>query len=68
VEQFEGGSMRSQSFSRYWARVVVSPGGARLALRSHGRELEIGCNLSDEQRLELAQALQRRLRRDETSH
>jgi uncharacterized membrane protein len=62
VEQFEGGAMRSQAFSRYWARVVVSPGGSRLALRSHGRELEIGRVMTDEQRLELARALQRRLR------
>jgi len=62
VEQFEGGSMRSQAFSRYWAQVVVSPDGGRLALRSHGRELEIGRVMNGEQRLELAQALTRRLR------
>ena len=68
VERLEGGSTLSQAFSRYWARVVVSEDGGRLALRSHGREFEVGRTLSDEQRLELAQALQRRLRRDETSY
>jgi len=62
VERLEGGRTRSQAFSRYWARVVVSEDGDRLALRSHGREFEIGRNLSGAQRLELAQALRRRLR------
>ena len=62
VERFEAGCTRSQAFSRYWARVVVSEDGSRLALRSHGREFEIGRTLSDAQRLELAQALRRRLR------
>jgi uncharacterized membrane protein len=62
VEQFEGGRTRTQALSRHWARVVVSRDGTRLALRSHGREFEIGCTLNDAQRLELAQALTRRLR------
>ena len=62
VEQFEGGSMRSRTFSRCWARVVISPDGGRLALRSHGRELEVGRAMNEEQRLELARALSRRLR------
>lgn len=62
VERLEGGTTRSEAFSRYWARVVVSRDGSRLALRSHGRELEIGRVLNDAQRLELARALQRRLR------
>jgi uncharacterized membrane protein len=41
--------------------VVASGDGSRLALRSHGRELEIGRYLNDEQRLDLARALRRRL-------
>jgi uncharacterized membrane protein len=65
LERLEAGSLSTAALSRYWARVAVSRDGSRLALRSHGREFEIGRNLSDEQRLELAQALQRRLRRDE---
>jgi len=62
VEQFDAGRRRSRSFSRHWAQVVVSGDGSRLALRSHGRELEIGRIMSDEQRLDLARALSRRLR------
>ena len=62
IERFEGGATCREAFSRYWARVVVNRDGSRLALRSHGRELEIGRVLSDAQRLKLARALQRRLR------
>jgi uncharacterized membrane protein len=49
-------------FNRYWAQVVVSRDGSRLALRSHGREIEIGRNMSDGQRRELARELKRQLR------
>ena len=62
VERLDGGAASSEVFSRYWARVVVSPDGGRLALRSHGRELEIGRAMSDAQRLDLARALRHRLR------
>ena len=41
---------------------LIEIDGDRLALRSHGREFEIGRTLSDAQRLELAQALRHRLR------
>jgi uncharacterized membrane protein len=66
IERLDGGRMRGAALSRYWARVVVSRDGSRLALRSHGREFEIGRTLSDAQRLELAQALERGLRRHDT--
>lgn len=66
IERLDGGSLSTAALSRYWARVAVSRDGSRLALRSHGREFEIGRALSDEQRRELAQALQRRLRRHDT--
>jgi uncharacterized membrane protein len=59
LEWCEAGSLRTEALSRYWARVVASRDGSRLALRSHGREVEIGRNLSDEQRLELARALKK---------
>ncbi len=62
VEFFDGGHVRSYQLSRYWAQVTVSRDGGRLALRSHGRELEIGRYLSDEQRLDMARELKRRLR------
>ncbi len=68
IEWLDGGSLSTAMLSRYWARVAVSRDGSRLALRSHGREFEIGRNLSDEQRLELARALQRCLRGDEASN
>lgn len=52
-------------FNRCWAQVVVrcdAPGRAcRLALRSHGREVEFGRHLTDEGRLALAHELRRRI-------
>jgi len=62
VERREGSSTHRDAVSRHWARVVASRDGSRLALRSHGRELEIGRNMNVEQRQELAQALKRCLR------
>lgn len=63
VEWCEIGQLRNHELSRYWAQVVTSRDGRRLALRSHGRELAVGRHLSDEQRLELARDLARELRR-----
>jgi uncharacterized membrane protein len=62
VESFEAGRATSHELNRLWAQVVASPGGARLALRSHGREVEIGRHMNDEQRLTLARELGRQLR------
>jgi uncharacterized membrane protein len=61
VEWVSAGNARNREFNRHWAQVVANGDGSRLALRSHGRELEIGRYMSDEQRLELARALRRRL-------
>lgn len=49
-------------FHPYWARLRLRPGrwrGApsRLVIRSHGREVEIGAFLTDEERTELARRL-----------
>ena len=49
-------------FHPYWARVSLQPGAwrgapSRLLVRSHGREVEIGAFLNDEERSELAQRL-----------
>ena len=49
--------------NRCWAQVVCEHEGARLALRSHGRRIEVGRHLCDEQRLEMARGLARELRR-----
>ena len=61
IERFEAGRTRRFEFNRSWARVVASGDGNRLALRSHGRELEIGCHMNAAQRRELARALKSRL-------
>jgi uncharacterized membrane protein len=42
--------------------VVCELRGARLALRSHGREVEIGRHLCDEERVDMARALASELR------
>lgn len=52
-------------FQRYWVRVIlrVSPitRRARLYLRSHGREIEVGRFMSDEERASLARRMRARL-------
>lgn len=53
-------------FHPYWARVSLQPGAwrgapSRLLVRSHGRELEIGAFLNDEERSDLAKRLVRLL-------
>jgi len=57
----ERGEVRCYEFNRYWARVVLQPGGwgrqAALALRSHGRQVEFGHHLTEEQRYEMARVI-----------
>ena len=60
IEFCEAGRRRSHELNRCWAQVV--DGGGRLALRSHGREFEIGRYLDDEQRLALGREIGRHLR------
>lgn len=65
VERTRMGRTARHEFSRYWAQVVLTPacglshGG--LALRSHGRQVEIGEFLTDDQRAAVAAELRRRL-------
>jgi uncharacterized membrane protein len=61
VESCEAGRARRHELNRCWARVVVSGDGGRLALRSHGREIEVGRHLSGEERLKLARELKQQL-------
>ena len=61
VESFEAGRCRRHEFNRRWARLVVTGEGERVALRSHGRELEIGRFVGAERRLEIARELGRRM-------
>jgi uncharacterized membrane protein len=63
VEVREGARIAHFELNRYWAQVVCEHAGAHLALRSHGREIEVGRHLCDEQRLEMARGLARELRR-----
>ncbi len=58
------GPERSCEFERNWAQVILDKPRirgypTRLLIRSHGREVEIGVCLNDEERSELAEALRR---------
>ena len=59
----DGGNTREYAFNRAWARLVVggSARDARLVLRSHGREVEVGRYLDANGRLALARELKARL-------
>lgn len=59
----------SERFQRQWTRVVLerSQEGwypSRLLIRSHGRQVEVGRFLEEQERLRLAQQLRRALQRD----
>ena len=62
VEVREGRRVTRQEFNRCWAQVVCEGGGARLALRSHGREIELGRHVNDGQRADMALELRRGLK------
>jgi uncharacterized membrane protein len=65
IEKRDARSLTRYEFNRYWAQLVVQPPGggrhARLALESHGRQVEFGRHLTDEQRLQVAQTLRQEL-------
>lgn len=62
IERRRGDRLERHTFNCQWAKLVLvgsRPGGRiKLALRSYGRETELGAFLTDEARLELARALQ----------
>jgi uncharacterized membrane protein len=66
VERWVLGRVDRHELSRYWARVVFEPSvpgrGDVLSLRSHGRQVEFGRHLTDEQRREVARTLRQELR------
>jgi uncharacterized membrane protein len=62
IEVLDGGRVNRFDCNRYWAQVVCAGDGSRLALRSQGRELEIGRHLNEQQRLSVARRLERELR------
>jgi uncharacterized membrane protein len=62
VEALDGGRVSRVEFNRHWAQVLCAGDGSRLALRSHGRELDIGRHMTEEQRLAMGRELDRTLR------
>ena len=66
IERREGGNLERRTLNCQWAQLVLvmaSPGGrVGLALRSHGRDTEVGAFLTDEDRLGLAEELRARIR------
>ena len=64
VESSTEGRMRRFECNRQWTQVVVRKDvwSCQVALRSHGREIEFGTLLSDEDRLAAARRLQDLLR------
>lgn len=65
VEKHMPGVDMQVELNSYWARVIVDclPNGycRRLALRSHGKEIEFGRHLSSEERLDVGRLLESRL-------
>lgn len=61
VERQDRSRIARWEFNRYWVQVVLDERGRepRLALRSHGRELEVGRFLSGSRRIQLARQLRR---------
>ena len=66
VEKWQLGEVRRYEFNRCWAQVVLHRAGragrTTLALRSHGREVEFGQHLTEDQREAVAQTLKQQLR------
>jgi uncharacterized membrane protein len=63
IETCEAGLPACHEFHRYWAQVRVRAEGsdARVFVRSHGREVELGRFRSPEQKLAFAQQLRERV-------
>lgn len=62
VEVREGAGVSRVEFNRHWAQVVCEGNGSRLSLRSHGREIEVGRHLRNEERRDMARELARELK------
>lgn len=62
VARFGPGASRSWTFQRHWVQIRLEPSfyrwyAKRLKIVSHGRELEIGKMLNEDERCELAETL-----------
>jgi uncharacterized membrane protein len=64
IERWVTGRVSRYELNRHWAQVVCERRGwgEVLALRSHGRSIEFGRHLTDEERREVARTLRHRLR------
>lgn len=62
VEVLDGGLVSRVEFNRHWAQVLCPRDGSRLALRSHGCEIDVGRHMNEEQRLAMGRQLDRTLR------
>ena len=66
IERRERGGVRKYELNRHWVQVIYSPARGmetgRLALRSHGHEVEFGIHLNEEQRAEMARRLKDHLK------
>jgi uncharacterized membrane protein len=62
VEVQDGSNVMRREMNRYWSHVVCENDGSRVALRSHGHEVEVGRHLSEDRRVELARELERELK------
>ena len=65
LETRVGSQVQSMEFNRHWAQLVTKDGAGeqRLALRSHGREVEFGRHLTSKDRERVARAIRQQLRR-----
>jgi len=61
IEVVEGSAVRRYELNRHWAQLIACAGD-RIALRSHGKEVEIGRHLCEEQREAVVRELRRYLR------
>ncbi len=72
IERWERGSVSRFEFNRHWAQLIVrEPRGMErgsLALRSHGKEVEFGIHLDDQQRAATARHLREHLKSVNTRH
>jgi uncharacterized membrane protein len=62
IEVHEGNRIVRQDMNRYWAKVVCASDGRHVALRSHGRDFEVGRHLCVTKRADMARELERGLR------
>jgi uncharacterized membrane protein len=61
VEVLDGRRVSCIELNCRWAQVVCAGDGSRLALRSHGREFEIGRHLNGEERVAMGRRLKKEL-------